>query len=142
MNQPKYITYKGAKYERVNTLNEIRVDPTPPHCCLLVVGTTRGETDIYTCEFKNEPAGKVAKDYLHGGEYFTNTPVEEDQYSYYAFLYEEVVLIVCTRGRGAFGYLYDLAKKWKDLEKSYTADPGDHDNAYYALITALENCSY
>jgi len=29
-NQPKYIIYKGAKYERVNTLNEIKVDPVPP----------------------------------------------------------------------------------------------------------------
>ena len=28
-NQPKYITYRGAKYERIPTLNEIRVDPTP-----------------------------------------------------------------------------------------------------------------
>jgi len=29
-NQPKYITYKGAKYERVSTLSEIKVDPIPP----------------------------------------------------------------------------------------------------------------
>jgi len=28
-NQPKYITYRGAKYERIPTLNEIKVDPTP-----------------------------------------------------------------------------------------------------------------
>ena len=29
-NQPKYITYKGAKYEKISTLNEIKVDPIPP----------------------------------------------------------------------------------------------------------------
>lgn len=27
MNQPKYITYKGAKYERISTINEIVVEP-------------------------------------------------------------------------------------------------------------------
>jgi hypothetical protein len=27
MNQPKYITYKGAKYERISTVNEIVVEP-------------------------------------------------------------------------------------------------------------------
>ena len=159
MNQPKYITYRGAKYERVNTLNEIIVDPIPHRCCLIVESNSRGETEVDSCEFIDKPAKKAAEDFLQGwrgdlvagggpeeleryAEFLSDEPMEKDQFSYYGSLDEETGFIVCTRGRGAYSHIYDLAKTWNDLEKSYTADPGDHDNAYYALITALENCSY
>lgn len=159
MNQPKYITYRGAKYEKISTLNEIIVDPIPHRCCLMEVGGTRGETDIYSCEFIDKPAKKAAEDFLQGykdelvanggpealeqiDQFLSDEPIEKDQFSYYGSLHEEDSFIVCTRGRGAFSHLYDLAKTWKDLEESSTADPDDVDNAWFALETALKNLSY
>jgi len=145
MKQPKYITYKGAKYERIPTLNEIRVDPIPHRCCLIVV-TLSGGISIDSCEFINKPAKKVAEDFLQdwknkldaeeieNNEFLSPSPEELDEYSYCGYLNEESSFAVCTQSRGAFSYIYDLAKAWDDA-----VDPDNAEDAYDALEDALAN---
>lgn len=144
MKQPKYITYRGAKYERVGALNEIRVDPIPPRSCLIVVTLSRG-ISIDSCEFINKPAKKVAEDFLkdwkskldaeeiENNQFLSPSPEELDEYSYYGYLNEDSSFAVCTQ-RGAFSYIYDLAKAWDDA-----VDPDNAEDAYDALEDALAN---
>ena len=145
MNQPKYITYKGAKYQRIDTLSEIIVDPLP-RCCIIEFGGGVGGTTIISVKFERGNSKKVAQDFLdkrkeeaiadgdtppyHGG-YLSEVPDEYDRYSYTAQVHEEDDIIVCTKGRGRWGHLYDLAK-------AYNTD-GEHTPAHDALVDALDD---
>lgn len=126
--QPKYITYKGAKYQRVNTLNEIIVEPGSK-CCVIRIYGSRGYYTVNK-EYKIGNPGRIADDTLskvkqkqYDGldpdeyemeaeyieEFFSKKPTEVDRYSYYADIGEEESFIVCTKGKGKWSFLYDLA---------------------------------
>jgi len=142
-NQPKYITYRGAKYEKISTLSEILVDPVPfPDCCVMYYQIDRYVLDIDSVEFYRGPAKKVAEDFLEDykttmieddSELLQDEATEVDQYSYIHYLglgaWENDRFIVCTRGKGAYGNIYDLAKKWKDAQEG---------NDRHAAETALQ----
>jgi len=80
-NQPKYIIYKGAKYERVNTLNEIKVDPVPPpkyYAVFNYLGEYNNGVPLYIItDTKERMIDKLNKSYkeITG---FTNVPYSID----------------------------------------------------------------
>ena len=145
MNQPKYITYKGAKYQKIDTLSEIVVEPGN-RCCIIEFIETRGEVDISSVKFEKGNPGKIAQDFLdkekqeaiadgdtppyHGG-FLSEVPEEYDRYSYGAEVHEESYVIVCTKNRGRWSHLYDLAE-------AYNAD-GEYSPAHGALLDALDD---
>ena len=125
-HQPKYITYKGVRYERVNTLNEIIVEPSS-NCCIITVLLEMGHLSVQKFEFKIGNPERIADDALSKAkhkqrerygqffpiseEFFSKEPIEIDQYSYYADIGEEgEFLAVCTKGKGKWSFLYDLAE--------------------------------
>ena len=122
--QPKYITYKGAKYERVNTLNEIIVEPGSD-CCIITILLSMGHLSVNK-EYESGNPGRIADDALRkakqeryaqdfGEEFFSKEPIEIDRYSYYADIGEDgECLVVCTKGKGKWSFLYDLAKNNDD----------------------------
>jgi len=147
--QPKYITYKGVKYERVNTLNEIIVEPGSK-CCVITVRIARGHYTVNK-EYKIGNPGRIADDTLskvkqkqYDGldpneyeteaeyieEFFSKKPIEIDRYSYYADLGEEEFLAVCTKGKGKWSFLYDLAKNNDDDGIIDAADEILHHSIY------------
>ena len=145
MNQPKYITYKGAKYQKIDTLSEIMVDPLP-RCCIIRFGVYGGEMTIGSVKFEKGNPRKIAQDFLdkekeeaiadgytppyyHG--FLSEVPDEFDIYSYAAEVHEEDSIIVCTKNRGRWSHLYDLAE-------AYNAD-GEYTPAHDALVDALDD---
>lgn len=145
MNQPKYITYKGAKYQKIDTLSEIVVEPLPP-CCIIEFGDDRGGITIISVKFEKGNPGKIAQDFLDKRKqeaiadgdtppyydgFLSEVPVEYDRYSYDAQVHEEDYIIVCTKNRGQWSYLYDLAE-------AYNAD-GEYSPAHDALLDALND---
>lgn len=80
-NQPKYISYRGAKYERVNILNEIRVDPIPPpkyYAVFNYLGEYNNGVPLYIItNTKERMIDKLNKSYKEfTGE--TNVPYSKD----------------------------------------------------------------
>ena len=145
MNQPKYITYKGAKYQKIDTLSEIVVDPLP-RCCIIEYGSDRRGITIISVKLERGNPKKVAQDFLdkrkqeaiadgdtppYCGGYLSEVPDEYDRYSYTAQTHEVDSIIVCTSGKGRWSHLYDLAEAYNAAGK-YTA-------AQYALQDALDD---
>ena len=131
-SNPKYITYKGAKYQKIDTLSEIIVEPN-----LYCIITVRAGGD-YPVIKKYRTGGnpeKIANDTLSEAkqklyrsadsseyemvagyieEYFSKKPEKIDQYSYYAYIGEQDFFMVCTKNSGEWSFLYDLAKNNDD----------------------------
>jgi hypothetical protein len=139
--QPKYITYKGARYERVNTLNEIIVEPANRCCIITIIGA--GDSVIKEFKISKNPE-KIADSALSEAkqrfyrsakpseyemvaryieEFFSKKPEKIDRYSYYADLGEEDFFMVCTKDEGKWSFLYDLAKNNDDDGIINTAPP-------------------
>lgn len=138
-SNPKYITYKGVKYERVHTLNEIIVEPNL--YCIITVRTpglfqqgSRRDSVIKEYRTGGNPE-KIANDTLSEAkqklyrsadsseyemvakyieEYFSKKPEKIDEYSYYAYIGEQDFFMVCTKNSGEWSFLYDLAKNNDD----------------------------
>ena len=133
-SNPKYITYRGAKYERVNTLSEIMVVPSN-QCCIFTISIVRANnlSDIvFNKEYKSgNPEGiadSTLKEWIkleyanskpdelqyaeeNIEEFFSEEPTRVDEYSYYGEIGAQRFFIVCTKGKGKWSYLYDLAKQ-------------------------------
>lgn len=135
--QPKYITYKGAKYERVHTLNEIMVVPSN-QCCIFTIFKVRANnlSDLlFTKTYRSGNPEGIADDILDEWikleyanskpdelqyaeesieEFFSEKPFRIDEYSYYGEIGAQRFFLVCTRNKGKWSYLYDLAKQNND----------------------------
>lgn len=123
-SNPKYITYRGAKYERVRPLSEVVVEPRS-RCCVLTIVETDNLTEIHK-EYESGNPEKIAdsgfKKWIEGVDNsnfiddFPEKPIKVDDYSYYC-IYVEIdarvitsrCFILCTKGRGKYSHLYDLA---------------------------------
>ena len=121
-NQSQYITYRGARYERILTLNEIRVDPIPPRCCAVIVGLSRGKTWFEKSEFYNMPAvgvpGILRQEALETLGYDDPEELDEffsvkklDQYTYCGSYSEESIYMVSTRKNGVGSNVYELLEQ-------------------------------
>jgi hypothetical protein len=121
MKQPKYITYKGAKYQKIDTLSEIVVQPHA-NCCVITTLVSRGHMEVDT-QFEAGNPKRIAEDFLsrakqgrdgyihYPEEFFSKEPIEIDRYSYYADIGADgEFLAVCTKGKGKWSFLYDLAE--------------------------------
>jgi len=65
-SNPKYITYRGAKYERVSPLSEIMVVPSN-QCCIFTISVVRANnlSDIvFNKEYKSGNPEGIADDIL------------------------------------------------------------------------------
>lgn len=145
MNQPKYITYKGAKYQKIDTLSEIIVEPGY-RCCIIEFSDDRGGITIISVKFEKGNPRKIAQDFLdkkkeeaiadgdtppyHDG-FLSEVPDEYDRYSYTAQIREQEDIVVCTKGKGRWSHLYDLAE-------AYNTD-GERTTAHGALLDALDD---
>ena len=123
-SNPKYITYRGAKYQRVSTLSEVVVEPRN-RCCVLTIVETDNLTKIHK-EYESGNSEKIAdsafKKWIEGVDNsdfiddFPEKPIKVDDYSYYtnyvkieARVFTLQYFIICTKGRGKYSHLYDLA---------------------------------
>lgn len=133
-SNPKYITYKGVKYERVNTLSEIMVVPSN-QCCIFTISIVHAKyvSDfLFTKDYKSGNPERIADDILDEWikleyanskpdelqyaeenieEFFSEETTRVDEYSYYGEIGAQRFFIVCTKGKGKWSYLYDLAKQ-------------------------------
>lgn len=147
--QPKYITYKGAKYERVRPLNEIVVEPRS-RCCMLTILKTNNLTKIHK-EYESGNPEKIAdsgfKKWIEGVDNsdfiddFPEKPIKVDDYTYYAHYIEIEAqvptlrcFIVCTKGRGRYNHLYDLVVNNDDEGVKDTIEVIIKDMEYFQLL--------
>jgi len=126
-NQPKYITYKGTRYQRVDSINEIEVRNIPPtkvKWCIVEVVVSYGDQyvgdkKIYTSHtyfLSIEDVLKYVKNsYEIDDEDFS--PRKLDDYTYCGGLNEEVFYIVCTRNKGVGKTVYDLVEESSDDDR-------------------------
>jgi hypothetical protein len=146
--QPKYITYKGAKYQKIDTLSEITVEPGN-QCCIIEYSLTRGELNVISVKFVLGNPGKIAQDFLdelkeeaiadgdqppYMGGFLDEVPTEYDKFSYDAQIHEEGFMIVCTKNKGRWGHLYDLVKAYDATGEGTAA----WETAYSALRDAVD----
>jgi len=124
MNQPKYITYRGAKYERVNTLNEIIVGPLP-ECC--VIEFTKSNSNLQNPLYKfvrgyaKNIGEKQLEDYSATHHRSKRELIEIDRYTYYGNYSAYFAFMVCTDKRGEYGHVYSLAKDYDKYLRQYQA---------------------
>ncbi len=127
MNQPKYITYKGVKYERVLALNEIIVDPLPRRCCVVIITVSGHRVSFDEGKFVNSPPASIpnivrqeALETWHDPEEFDEffSVKQLDEFTYCGGYGEEGLYMVCTRNRGAGSNIYNLFEQYSE-EKSY-----------------------
>jgi hypothetical protein len=146
---PDFINYKGAKYRRVGLVNENQEAPIAgSECYVITMPQTVDGPGLETWYEAGNPE-QIANDTLrqfkqnverHGfdpneipdiasyiEEYFSEKPRKVDQYSYYASYgdnsgdgIEGRFFLVCTKGKGKWSFLYDLAEN-NDDEGIYDA---------------------
>jgi len=125
INQPKYITYKGSRYQRVDSINEIEVRniaPTDRHCYFEYDSYRAG---IYELQFYRPGLSIVdilkSKNVLNakqGGamdkidDYTYTGPLTEDAY-------DDIIYILCTRSKGVGKRIYELAEAYSKVSIEY-----------------------
>ena len=127
IQQPKYITYKGAKYQKIDTLSEIIVDPLPRRCCVVIITIARHTVSFGEGKFVNSPPASIpnivrqeALETWHDPEEFDEffSVKQLDEFTYCGSYGEEGLYMVCTRNRGAGSNIYSLFEQYSK-EKSY-----------------------
>lgn len=146
--QPKYITYKGAKYERIGLVNEIEA-PRGSECYVITMPQTIDGPGLDTWykagnpeQIANSTLQQFKQNIQHHDidtdnmpdiarypdiakyieSFFSEKPIKVDQYSYYASYgdassgddIEGRLFLVCTKGKGKWSFLYDLAENNDD----------------------------
>jgi len=133
-NQPKYITYKGTRYQRVDSINEIEVRniaPTDRHCYFEY---DRYRAGIYELQFYRPGLSIVdilkSKNVLNAeidgtGDFFLElggTMDEADDYTYTGPITVDldITYILCTRNKGVGKRIYELAEAYSKVSIEHT----------------------
>jgi hypothetical protein len=126
-SNPKYITYKGAKYQKIDTLSEIVVDPLPRRCCVVIVNINRHIVSFGEGKFVNSPPASIPDIVRQEGLETSHDPEEFDEFfsvkqldefTYCGSYGEEGLYMVCTRNRGVGSNIYNLFEQYSK-EESY-----------------------